>query len=93
MVSDNASNNDTTVYHLYSSFAIDGAVSASDAMPYRLRCYGHILNLAAKAFLFGKDANAFESLLPDVDAQGREELLLTEWRKKGAIGKLHNLVK
>jgi len=92
-VSDNASNNDTTVYHLYSSFAIDGAVSASDAMPYRLRCYGHILNLAAKAFLFGKDANAFESLLPDVDAQGREELLLTEWRKKGAIGKLHNLVK
>jgi hypothetical protein len=26
----------------------------------RVRCLGYIINLAAKAFLFGKDADAFE---------------------------------
>jgi hypothetical protein len=26
----------------------------------RMRCYGHTLNLVARAFLFGKDAESFE---------------------------------
>lgn len=62
-------------------------------MPYRLRCFGHILNLSATAFLFGHNVDAFENLLPDEDAPGREDFLLDEWRKKGAVVKLHNLVK
>jgi hypothetical protein len=62
-------------------------------IPYRLYYYGYILNLAVKVFLFGKDSDAFEALLPDIDAPGRDELLLMEWRKKGAVGKLYNLVK
>ena len=32
-----------------------------DPEKYYLRCFGHIVNLAAKAFLFGKDPEAFEA--------------------------------
>jgi len=58
----------------------------------RVRCLGHILNLAAKAFLFGKDADAFESDTDSKRGNAHIEKLRELWRKKGPIGKFHNLV-
>ena len=55
-----------------------------------VRCAGHILNLVAKAILFGSDVNAFESELQDLSFVEQE---LGKWRKKGPTGKLHNVVK
>lgn len=54
------------------------------------RCFGHVINLVVKAILFGKDADAFEccSRQGDVSATTEHE----RWRKKGPVGKLHNLV-
>ena len=58
----------------------------------RVRCLGHILNLAAKAFLFGKDADAFEEDTNSKRNNAHIEKLRELWRKKGPIGKFHNLV-
>ncbi|RKK70086.1 hypothetical protein BFJ68_g18410, partial [Fusarium oxysporum] len=57
----------------------------------RIRCAGHILNLSAKAFLEGDSSDIFDSHIAEKD-QKRERELLREWRKRGPIGKLHNLV-
>jgi hypothetical protein len=56
----------------------------------RGRCIGHVVNLAAKALLFGKSPDAFEEQL-----DGSSPLTIAEhqlWREKGPVGKLHNLV-
>jgi hypothetical protein len=58
----------------------------------RLRCFGHIINLAVKAFLFGKDPEAFEIEADIYSKLEREEKELEVWRKLGPIGKLHNVV-
>lgn len=55
-----------------------------------MRCAGHVLNLVAKAILFGSDVDAFESDLHDLSSEEHE---LSKWRKKGPTGKLHNVVK
>lgn len=58
----------------------------------RLRCLGHVINLAAKAFLYGKDFDAFEKDVENV--RENSELLkeLDVWRKRGPVGKLHNVI-
>ena len=64
----------------------------------RARCFGHIVNLAAKAFIFGAEDEGFvitaeqleTATLRDYEAAQREMAL---WRKKGAFGKFHNIVK
>jgi hypothetical protein len=56
----------------------------------RLRCAGHMLNLVAREILFGNDPDALQEEIQ----QAKEELRdLEMWRKKGPIGKLHNIVK
>jgi hypothetical protein len=80
---DNASNNDTAMEAIGKSLQISGKSR-------RIRCFGHIINLVVKALLFGHDAEAFESQVGDdafIDSKRHEE-----WRRKGPIGKLHNLV-
>jgi hypothetical protein len=78
---DNASNNDTAINELGEHLGVNGPKR-------RIRCFGHILNLAAKALLFGHSSEAFEDeLVKNIDAKTHEL-----WRQKGPIGKLHNLV-
>jgi hypothetical protein len=79
---DNASNNDTAMEEIGKALGFMGKTQ-------RLRCFGHILNLAVKALLFGHDSEVFE------DDEGKEALdskLHELWRRKGPVGKLHNLV-
>ncbi|KAL6406027.1 putative Transposase-like protein [Ilyonectria robusta] len=57
---------------------------------HRLCCQGHIINLAAKAFLFVTDNEKLER-----DDAGLHNVTLKQieaWRKKGPLGKLHNFV-
>jgi hypothetical protein len=51
----NAGNNDTCIYTILNAILPD-----SDSSHRRMRCYGHVINLAAKAFLFGDNSIAFE---------------------------------
>lgn len=80
---DNAPNNDTAMDAIGERFTFCSRGR-------RGRCFGHVINLVVKAILFGKDADAFESCSRqgDVSATTEHEL----WRKKGPVGKLHNLV-
>lgn len=80
---DNAENNDTAMDDIGKNLGFDGRRR-------RGRCFGHILNLSAKALLFGKSVYAFEKQL-------RGEAMLTEteyelWQKRGPVGKIHIIV-
>jgi hypothetical protein len=87
---DNADSNDTCLEHLIREMVPNATDEDIDER--RLRCWGHILNLVAKAFLFGTDADAFE-LEDEANATAeRAQEQLKAWRKKGPVGKLHNLV-
>jgi len=54
----------------------------------RCRCVGHILNLAASAFLRGEDP--LEDTVDDTEVSVD---VLRRWRQQGPVGKLHNLVR
>ncbi|XP_044715161.1 transposase-like protein [Hirsutella rhossiliensis] len=57
-----------------------------DPLPHRLRCFGHIINLAVMEFLIGKRPPTADSY------HGPSDDEVKQWRKRGAIGKLHNIV-
>jgi hypothetical protein len=65
---------------------LDAAISLADVRARRMRCYGHILNLVARAFLYGEDSEAFEAESQVFDLLGRWEDDLQHWRKKGPVG-------
>jgi hypothetical protein len=81
-VLDNASNNDTYVEALADKFSFNTRYR-------RLRCAGHIINLVAKALLFGDNIGTFEA-----EVNTPKELIdeLKLWRKRGPIGKIYNIV-
>lgn len=54
------------------------------------RCFGHTLNLSAKALLFGHNVDTFKEQLSGSAALSEAEHSL--WRRKGPIRKFHNLV-
>jgi hypothetical protein len=51
------------------------------------------LNLVARAFLYGEDFEAFEAESQVFGLLSRQEDDLRHWRKKGPVGKLHNVVR
>ena len=58
----------------------------------RLRCLGHVINLSAKAFFYGKE---FDALEKDAEHMKEHSELLQElniWRKRGLVGRLYNVV-
>lgn len=90
-VCDNVSSNDTCLRSLFPRFIPQ--MDDDDVKARRIRCFGHILNLVAKAFLFGEESDAFEIQSDFYDTLGQYEEGLEHWRRKGPIGKLHNIVK
>lgn len=85
-----ASNNDNCITALCRHF-----LPTIPSYTGRLRCLGHVQSLAAKAFLFGSNPEAFESTVEDltpkkVDEKHRRELLEC-WHCWGPVGKLQNL--
>jgi hypothetical protein len=82
-VTDNATNNDTTLEALAKSIPFN-------VKERRLRCMGHIYNLVSQAILYGEDIRGFEHEVHD--AMKDELQLLRIWRKRGAVGQLHNIV-
>ena len=79
---DNASANEKTLTYLANEHGFERNTRW-------VRCCGHIFNLVGQAALFGSDSQAFAKEIEDVTI---EELELRQWRRKGPIGKLHNIV-
>jgi hypothetical protein len=89
---DNASNNDTALEEISRRLQAEGYPSF-DPVEDRLRCFGHVLNLAVKALLWGANVDAFErenGNQPNREADDVAELV--RWRRKGPLGKLHNVL-
>jgi hypothetical protein len=102
-VADNASNNDTALREIAKEIDVD-------PLRQRIRCSAHILNLVAKAILYGTDSDCVADaakLASRFDSSGSGDALtntgklaqsrndsvsLAEWRKRGALGRCHNLV-
>jgi hypothetical protein len=83
-VTDNASENRACLNLLADELAFNAGKR-------HMLCVGHIINLVAHKVLFGSDAEAFElELQSKVTAEAVE---LASWRRKGPIGKLHNLIR
>jgi hypothetical protein len=61
-----------------------------DPKVHQLRCQGHMLNLAARAFLFVTEEESLESNNIEKYAVTLDEM--ERWRRYGALGKLHNFV-
>ena len=90
-VMDNASNNDTMMEYISADLEADGI----DYSPHknRLRCNGHIINLAVQAFLFGKHPDTQAHAEGDESSRsGSTQHELKTWRKLGPLGKLHNII-
>jgi len=90
-MADNASSNDTCVDLVLQ--ALYPNMSKKQRLRRRLRCFGHIVNLCAQAFIIGKDA---EKICRDLEAAYREgdlKRIGELWRKRGAIGRLHNIIR
>lgn len=81
-VLDNATNNDTTLVEL-------AKVLKFNVKERRQRCIGHIFNLIAEAFLFGQDSTSF---MTEIEQAATPQLRRQLWRRRGELGKLHNLV-
>jgi hypothetical protein len=82
-ITDNASGNRACLNLLAQELGIDAVQS-------HVRCIGHVINFVANKVLFGSDVESFEYELSNTTAEAVE--LLT-WRRKGPIGKLHNLIR
>jgi len=98
-IADNATANDRAIKVLSGSLNIRPE-------HHRLRCGAYVINLVAKAVLYGTDIDALDSgereeCLSDSRYVAAFEALvrsvppreaLKTWRRKGPVGKLHNLV-
>lgn len=91
LVSDNASNNDSCGKALFTQ--IDPFLGSEDICHRRIRCYGHIINLVGRAFLYGDDSESIEQESQAYEVTGNINKELALWRKKGPLGKLHNIIK
>jgi hypothetical protein len=89
---DNASSNDTCMTALIESLYPHASRVERRALiaAKRMCCQGHIINLAAKAFIEGVSEDLLESYAIDVDDVDAETL--KRRRKSGPVGKLHNIV-
>lgn len=82
-VMDNAENNDTMMDPLKRELARHWHIKY-DPKTHRLRCQGHIINLALQSFLFVTNSE-------NIEEEGITLYDIELWRRKGPLGKLHNL--
>ncbi|KAF1739627.1 hypothetical protein CRV24_001563 [Beauveria bassiana] len=89
-VKDNADNNSTMMRSL-STLLLDQYQTSYDAEHHRLRCNGHIINLAAQSFLFGANEETPGDEDDIFSLPTHTELETEQRRRRGALGKLHNI--
>jgi hypothetical protein len=80
---DNAESNDTCLHQFL--LTIQPHLSVQERKQRRLRCWGHVLNLATKSFLFGADPDAFEVEIAINTQLRREQAEREIWQRLAAI--------
>jgi hypothetical protein len=89
-VTDNATNNDTAIGRVLDKLIPHLTPKQKQAR--RLRCLWHVIYLAAKAFLYGKEFDAFERDTSEVIQKNDLLKELNLWRDRGPVGRLHNII-
>lgn len=87
-VMDNAHSNDTLINIISEALLKNHGVDYNPHQ-HRLRCLGHVINLSAQAFLFGKAVDDYE--YPGETYVSPSDEQLKQWRRLGPLGKLHNI--
>ncbi|CCE27613.1 uncharacterized protein CPUR_01087 [Claviceps purpurea 20.1] len=90
VMSDGASNKDSSAEVLFQS--LNPEYEKQDAIERYLYCYRHAFSLIGRVALYGEDFEAFERASQRLNCEGLSDDLLSLWRRRGPIGKLHNLV-
>ncbi|KJZ71689.1 hypothetical protein HIM_08927 [Hirsutella minnesotensis 3608] len=90
-MADNASSNDSCIDLVLQ--ALYPNMSRKHRVRRRLRCLGHIVNLCAQAFIMGKGATKTCKDLDSAYREGDYARIRELWKKRGAIGRLHNIVR
>ncbi|KAG7413394.1 putative AC transposase [Fusarium oxysporum f. sp. raphani] len=90
-MADNASSNDACIDLVLK--ALYPNMSRKHRVRRRLRCFGHIVNVCAQAFIMGKDASKTCKDLDSAYREGDYTRIRELWKKRGAIGRLHNIVR
>jgi hypothetical protein len=90
-MADNASSNDTCVETVLKE--LYPQMSAKQCSSRRLRCFGHVTNLCARALLLGKSAGKDIDEVELKERRGAFEAVEMFWRQRGAVGRLHNIVR
>ena len=87
-IADNATTNNTAVRAIlaYLLLKLDNPDSR------HIRCLEYIINLAAKAFLFRKDADAFKEESETKKKLFKLEAVRELWWKKGPLRKFYNTI-
>jgi len=93
ITSDNATTNDT-LCRTFSKYLFDKFRIRWNPVTQRLRCLGHVINLAVQEFLFKgqvdpNDLESYEKENNDLDIQ---QIKSRKFRQLGPLGKLHNIV-
>jgi len=68
-------------------------ISKKYCLQRRLRCFGHIVNLYAQAFIIGKDAEKTCKNLESAYREGDLTQIGELWKQRGVLGRLHNIVR
>ena len=88
-IADNAGPNDTAIQAILRDLYPD----IKDPDGRRVRCLSHIINLVAKAFLFGKDIESLEIHKDRPKTEIKELLeIRQDWLDHGPYGKLHKTI-
>lgn len=87
-IGDNATSNDVLCRTLSQSLAQEDI--DWNPVQNRLRCYGHVLNLAVQAFFSALDIDISE-VDNDKNDTNNDNEDQAYWRSKGPLGKLHNI--
>jgi hypothetical protein len=88
---DNASVNDVAVDRVVSSLHPD--MSEKQRKHCRLRCFNHITNLIAKAFLLGAKADETVDELTLAECHADFGEMANVWQKHGTLGRLQNVIR
>lgn len=88
---DNASSNDVAIDLVLRK--LYPKMSEKQRKRRRLRCLGHVVNLCAQAFLLGKKAEKTLEEIQFAYTRHDFEAIGNIWRKQGALGRLHNIVR
>jgi hypothetical protein len=94
-VANNSSINDT-LYRAIEAYLLKEELLEWDSTHWRVRCIGHIINLAIQAFLFHnsiemEDLESYDDLEATGQFQNDDETR-KKFRLLGPLGKLHNII-